>query len=286
MSGQQGVDGPLQSFSDGLSLSKKVYYLAILPFVLDAFFLIGTYIQTEYSYYFRFGAKVSLPAYFPSLTNVYDFPSRPVFQTSLPLPVNDPLLVLLSEIFYTLIVTYVAAGYLGKLNAARLGDSSPFTVLASKYFTRILGYALLWVVIASLEALFILSSVPLAILYVLLLFVVNYFVFLTPFAIIVDNMRFAEALNRSVLLSTSSASKTVPFVMLYLFGTLVISVPVYLILNLRIIGFFIAVAIFAFVGTALVASTLCFYVRITRQHPLSGATSTPSMPSDGHSSVS
>ena len=265
MSDQQRGDNPLQSFSDGLTLSRKAFYVAVPPFVLDAFFLIGRYVETAYSYSFRLGAKFSLPVYFPSLTNVYDFPSRTGFQTSLPFSSSDPVLFLLASLFYTVILAYLASGYLGKLEAVRRGESLLFTSLANKYFTRVLAYGLLWFVLGPLAALFIFSSISLAIFYVLLLFVVDYFVFLTPFAIVADNLGFAKALNRSILTSTSMVSRTLPFVILYGLGTLVISVPIYLVLNLNIIGFFFAIAVFAFLGTALVASTLCFYAQATRR---------------------
>jgi hypothetical protein len=279
MSGQQRGVNLLQSFSDGLALSTKASYLAVLPFVLDSLFLLGRYVETAYSYSFRFGAKFSLPVYFPSLTNVYDFPSRAGFQTSLPFSSNDPVSFLLSSVFYTVVLAYLAAGYLGKLEAVRRGESLPFTSLANKYFTRVLAYGLVWLVLGPLAALFIFSGVTLAIFYVLLLFVVDYFVFLTPFAIVAENLGFTKALNRSIIISTSMASRTLPFVILYGLGTLVISVPIYLVLNLGIIGFFFATAVFAFLGTALVSSTLCFYTQATRPSPPSAPPST-SMPID------
>ena len=280
MSGRQNGDNPPQNFSDGLALTRKTSHLVVLPFVLDSLLLIGRYVETAYSYSFRLGAKFSLPVYFPSLTNVYDFPSRAGFQTSFPFSSDDPGPFLLASIFYTVVLAYLAAGYLGKLEAVRHGESLPFTSLANKYFTRVLEYGLLWFVLGPVATLLIFSAIPLAIFYVLLLFVVDYFVFLMPFAIVADNLGFTKALDRSIHISTSMASRTLPFVILYVLGTLVISVPIYLLLNIGILGFFFAVVVFAYLGTALVASTLCFYTRVARASPPYGPPLT-AMPSDG-----
>jgi hypothetical protein len=254
--------GPLQTFSKGYQLAKRLSYLAALPFLLDIVSLTGMYLSSENLYSFRIGAKFSLPFYFPSLTNVYPFPSAAGPPTDVP-NFGGGLLAPTFAVLFTAVLGFLSAGYLGKIQAAVSGSDSTFAAAANKYFVRLFAYGLVWLFLAFLVLLFA-EAVSLAFLYVASLFVLTYFIFLTPFAVVAENCGLAEAFSRSVKITTSQASRVLPFVVVYALATLVVSVPVYLLLNLSIFGFFLAVAGFAFVGTALVASTSFFYYELTR----------------------
>lgn len=242
-----------------------MYYLAVLPFLFDVIFLTNTFVETSRTYSFRIGAKFSLPFYFPSLTNVYDFPSRRGVSVNLPLFEFAPIFGAASSVVYTVIIAFVSAGYLGKLHSSVRGGSSSFGVSAARYFFRILAFAVLWLALTLVGAIIAVAQLEAGILYFLLILLVGYLVFLTPFVIVADNVSFAEALGRSISASVSLSSKTISFVLLYGLATLVVSVPVYLILNAGLLGFFVALAAFAFVGTVLVASTFYFYSDLALQ---------------------
>lgn len=272
MTSQVENTSPLASFFQGFRLGRSVLWLAVLPFVVDSVFLFSTYMETTYRYLFRIGFKFSLPFDFPSITNMYDFPASPGFQTSLPFSQAPLPLFLVTALVHTMILAYASAGYLGKMNGTRIENSSSFVSSANKYFVRFLAYGLLWLILTSLSFLFIIGTGSLATLYVLFLFAVYYLVFMTPFAIVVDDLSFSRALSRSIHLATSMASRTLPFVILFALVTVVVSVPVYLVMNIYVLGFFLAGAASALMGTFLVASTLHFYAQMTQPAP---AHSTP-----------
>ena len=252
----------MQTFSKGYQLAKRFYYLAVLPLFLDLASLTGMYLSTERLYSFRIGVKFSLPIYFPSLMNVYSFPSPTGTSINVPYFGNG-LLAPAFVVMFTALVGYLSAGYLGKIHAAVSGSDSAFVALANKYFVRLFAYGLVWLFLAYSVLLFA-AVVSLVLLYIAFLFLLTYFIFLTPFVVVAEDCGLAEAFARSVKITTSQASRTLPFVVVYAIVTLVISIPVYLLLNFSFVGFVPAVAGFAFVGTALVASTSCFYYDLTR----------------------
>jgi len=258
-------------FETGYHVAKRMYYLALLPFLVDSVFLTGRFAQSISTYTFRIGVKFSLPFYFPSLTNVYDFPARPGISTELPVFGLAPIFGSASAILYTVILAYVSAGYLGRLHSSITGTLSTILDSANKYFLRILAYAALWLGLTLVGVIIALANPLSAVLYVLLLIVVNYFLFLTPFAIVADNVSLTEGLRRSLNASGSLSSRTIPYVLLYGLVTIVVSVPVYLILNFGLLSFFAALAGFAFIGTVLVASTFCFYSNIAPQEMKTGS---------------
>lgn len=271
----------VENFSKGFQLASKVYYLAILPFIVDLFFQTGKAIDAISSNTIHYGVKFSFPDHFPSLTDFFAFPSPSGIQTNTPNFSSQPFLTLAYFLALAVVSSLVTAGYLGKMNAARLGESSSFITDASKYFLPILIYNLFVVALILVDFLFILAllSLLLGILFLLAFFVIYYFVFLTPFGIVVDNLRFSDALIRSKNLASTKASDTLGYVVLYAILTAIISVPVSAFMNGGLSGFLIAVAISAFAGTALVASTLHLYVQIT-QPPIASAvlTEPPSNP--------
>lgn len=268
----------VENFSKGFQLAQEVYHLAVLPFLIDTFFLINKAIELTSSNAFQIGVKFSFPFHFPSLTDFFSFPPTAGFQTSLPLSIDQPVIALLSALLSTIAVAYLSAGYLGEINASRLDTPARFTVLASKYFVPILIYGLFWLGLTLVAALLVLTSPGLASIFFVLYFLVYYLVFLTPFAIVVDNLTFSKALDRSITLTTSQASITIPYVILYLVATALASIPIYLIMNVAVLGFFIAIAISALAGTALVASTFYLYIQVT-QPPARPITPIPSAPS-------
>ncbi len=267
----------VENFSKGFQLAAKVYYLAILPFLMDLIFLTGRALEAFSSNSVRFGVKFSFPDHFPSLTDFYAFPAPSGLQTSVPDFRGGTILALLYVVALTVVVSLVSAGYLGKMNASSLGESSSLLSNASKYFVRILVYDVFILALVLVEVFLAFALIPLAILYLFAFFFIYYLVLLTPFGIVVDNLRFGEALNRSINLMTSRASKTLPYVIIYLVLTALVSVPAYALMNAGGIGFLFAVAISALVGTALVGSTLQLYIQVT-QPPTTPTTLPPTPP--------
>ena len=114
--------GLVQTFSKGYQLAKRFYYLAVLPLFLDLASLTGMYLSTEHLYSFGIGVKFSLPIYFPSLTNVYSFPSPTGTSINVPYFGNG-LLAPAFVLIFTAVVGYLSAGYLGKTTPPSLGPT-------------------------------------------------------------------------------------------------------------------------------------------------------------------
>jgi hypothetical protein len=197
------------------------------------------------------------------LTDVYDFPIQPGVYVQLPQSNLIPVFGPGSIVIYTILLAFLGAGYLGSLYSSITGTASSFVSSATKFFLRILAYALLWLGLSLLGIVIALANPMSAVIYFLSLILVNYFLFLTPFVIVVNDTSFTKALERSVETSASLSSRTIPYVLLYAFVTAVVSVPVYLILNFGLLGYLIALAVVAFIGTALVASTFYFLSSLT-----------------------
>ncbi len=249
-------------YSEGYQLAKRLAYLALFPLIMDLVFLTGKYLSTESLYTFRIGAKFSLPVYFPTLTNVYSFPTAPGITIETPLG-GVGVIGLLSVVVVVVATALLSAGYLGTMHAAISGVDSAFVTPAVKFFSRFLAYGLIWLLLGYLALPFA-AALPLVFLYIAFIWVLTYFIFLTPFIVVAEDCGLVEAFSRSVKVTTSRASETIPFVVVYAFITLVVSVPVYLLLNIPILGFVLAVAGYAFVGTVLVASTSRFYYNLAR----------------------
>lgn len=253
--------GVLDSFGRGFHTARRVYYLAVVPLLIDLVFLTRRFVQSTYLYSFRLGAKFTLPFYFPSLTDVYDFPTGQ--GVSVQLTGSDIIPVVgIGVILYTAIHAYVSAGYLGSLYSSITGVTiqSSFFSLAGRYFARILAFDLLGLGLILFSIVLLLSSPFVFIVYLVFFFVFGYFLFLTPFIIVADNANFSKAIEASI---KTAASRTLGYVIMYGLATLLTSILVYLILNIGFLGFMIAIVGFAFLGTGLVASTFHFIARPT-----------------------
>ncbi len=255
----------LKCFGEGFSLGRQLYYLAALPFLLDLLTLAPRYIAIYAPGYSRFGLSFSFPVAFPSLANFYSFPGAPSTAfASYPfsaLGAGDRLVsatfgILLFLIVYTAVVAFLSGGFLGRLSNPVSGVDLAFTSLGRRYFARLYIYALAWELL-SLG----LTLIPLSgflIVYLGILFFLDYLLFLTPFVVVMYNESLLKALRRSVGVSTLLASSTVAYVLVYAVATLLISIPVYFVLNLGVAGFVLGVAITSYVGTCLVASTVVY----------------------------
>lgn len=266
--------GVLDSFDRGFHTARRVYYLAVVPLLIDLVFLTGRFVQSTNLYSFRIGAKFTLPFYLPSLTDVYDFPIGQGISIQLTGSNIFPVFGI-GVILYTAINAYVSAGYLGSLysSIAGMAIQPSFFSLAAKYFTRILAFGLLWLGLILFSIVLLLSSPFVFAVYLVFFFVFGYFLFLTPFIIVADNANFSKAIEASI--KTAAASRTLEYAILYGLATGLISILVYLILNIGFLGFIIAIIGFAFLGTGLVASTFHFIARPTTSVQAPETTSSP-----------
>ncbi len=233
-----------------------------------------------------YGVMFSLPVYFPSLSNVYNFPAP---QNSIHLGdfsgifSSTPFLAVLSALLFTAVVAFLAGGYLGSINAKRIEITTPAPTLAEfhthspgfldlciAHFARLFEFGVLSLGIVAIGAVFILLDLPgFAILYFLAALVVTYFLFLTPFVIVVDKVGLGASLAKSVRIASKKPSLVLPYVILYIVFTALVSVLVYAVMNGGVQGYVIDSLIYSVVGTMLVSATLVFYSD-TASHSLNG----------------
>src|SRR5215467_2153328 len=123
-------EGPLGSPFGGYGAAKHVYELALLALLIDLVFLVDKVSTVTGPYFYRLGAGITFPPYFPSLTDVYSFPLSPGF--SLGLPVFGPSTALgpmFTAVLYTLTIVSLSPYYLGRIHGITSGTSSSFSTL-------------------------------------------------------------------------------------------------------------------------------------------------------------
>ncbi len=279
-----------QCFSEGYKIFSKLAWLAVVPLVLDILNMYERLVALPPNTV-TYGVKFSFPVYLPSLSDVYNFPSVGSVQIgSAPISPSDPLAAILVAVLFTLLISFLAGGYLGTIAAKRgeMGPSPSFFGLCSKYFVRFFGYALIWFALTLVALAFALSNaLGLVFLYILFLFLVNYFLFLTPFAIVVDGVSLRTALSKSVGMAKSRVGFVLPYVIIYAIFTALTSVVIYLFMNAGVGGYLLDAVLYAFVGTIFVSSTLVLYSEASASPAASSSTviETQTWSSSGQDSI-
>ncbi len=207
--------------------------------------------------------EFTLPVPLPSISQVHGQPrGSPPFFPIYPAPemgqLTAPIILLMLGV-----QSYLTAGYLGALETARVGGSTrPFFRFANVYFSRVFAFnALIAVILLVLEPFITGFSYGLlvSIFTVSALILILYFLFLTPFSIVVDDYVLGEAFRRSVELSLQAWREILPYCLAYATVTILTSGALVFLVGFPIIGVPLAAALYGLVGTALVASTLHLY---------------------------
>lgn len=236
--------------------------------IIVDFIFYGCFLLSFPFYTFRIGVKFSLPSSLPSVDNFYDF-SENILSILLSLFGMSSLFgTVLLHAFLSLIITvplsYLGAGYLGTIHHELNGaEKKPFTYYASKYFTLIFAYKLIWWALWAILTLFIFFSIFLTFLSVASLLLLGYLFFLTPFIIVVDELPIQKAISASINYAFSGT--TVGFAISYFIVNALISAVIYLLMNIPIIGFIINLFIAAYAGTALSIATFYFYYDLKKK---------------------
>lgn len=254
----------IQALVEGVRLARRAKTLLLVPLALDLLVLLVLG-ATEGLPEAPLALALTLPVALPSVFQVHGPQDQVLpFDPLHALPdLGEMSLVLL--LLVLVLQSFLAAGYLGRLEAIRGSRRVGFVAGGSRFFSRLLAYHalvtfLLLAAAPSLRglhglgpgALFVLAAV-LALLYAL---------FLTPFAIAVDDLPFSAALRRSVELAFHHAPQVAPYVVAYAALTLLLSGGVHLLALLGPAGLLAATLLTAAVGTALVASTLHLYAAL------------------------
>lgn len=172
-----------------------------------------------------------------------------------------PLITIIEFLVYAVIL----GGYLGKIyQASENIEIEPFLSLSHKYFKEFLFFKIFWLILISPALLFLVPTVrnPMFavsfLIYTISLLILGYFLYLTPFIIVADNLPFLEALKKSIMLA-NSRSEVLLYAISFLFLTGIMSILIYLLMNIPILGFITCLIITSYVGSVFTAATMSFY---------------------------
>lgn len=252
-----------RAFRMGFHTARRALPLMLLPFIFDLLVLLF-YPRAEVP---APSVEFSLPLPLPSVAQAYGqamgaTPFFPIYPEPLGGQLTAALLLLLLGV-----QAYVAAGYLGALEAVRVGALSRHPLrFANLYFSRIFAfYALIGVVLLVMAP--FLEGLPSFFVFPGLL-VLLYLLFLTPFAIAVDDRPLGAAFQQSVGLALTAWREVLPFCLAWAAATLLLSAAVNFLLPLPVVGLPLAAALVAVLGTALVAATLHLYDGLRPKEPV------------------
>ena len=160
----------------------------------------------------------------------------------------------------------VLAGYLGGLARQLRGESARFGDAFSTYFVRFLGFTVVLLMLFLPPVLFVLgarSLAPLVVLWMLVYFVGGYFLYATPYLVVLHDCPLGEALSRSVALGLEGGAY-LRYAAGYAAAVLAISIPATLVVtNVPLLGILLGIVGLAPVGLVFDTATLVFVADLT-----------------------
>lgn len=252
-----------QAFKDGFRLALRARLLLLLPLAVDLA-LLPLVVPLKAT-----APEFTLPVAFPSVSQVRGSAGALPF---FPVYLLPPLGNLTIGLFLLILVglAYLASGYVGQLEMLRRRRTDEgFFASANRAFARILAFFAVtsFLVLVSAPLLSGEVGVAAAAWFVFAALLVSfYFLFLTPFVIVVDNARLSMGLRNSIELATREYTEVVPYCLGYAAIAVLASVAFHLI-GWHPVGLLLFPAIYAFIGTGLVGSTLYLYAGLRPKEP-------------------
>jgi hypothetical protein len=244
----------------------------LLPFILDLVNYAG-FIALSGLPFFSIGVTFSTPVSFPSITDFYSFPAYYsgllpfTFNITYPVDLGAFLAILPLIAFSLVINSLLTGGFLGVILETVLGsdERKGFSHYAFRRFPSILGLRIIVMVVSLilLQPVFGLVfytgfSDGAFILMLLATLFVGYIFCLAPFIIVVENKNTIDSISKGI--RDAFTSRTAKYAVLYLLISSLFSLTIYMLMNIRSLGSLAAFFLAAFAGTALVASTMDFYL--------------------------
>jgi hypothetical protein len=259
------------SFSSGFGRMGSLIPLMLLPFIFDLVNYIGFLgIPTLFS----IGVTFSTPISFPSIADFYTFPQY--YPGLLPSSISltsfqffwyfPPWMILI--VLSLVINSLFTGGFLGAIleNNSSLGMRKVFLRYAVDRFGSILGLKIIVIVVSFLVLIPVTSllsfggpSLGFAILILLATLFVGYIFCLAPFIIVAENKKTVDSIRQAI--RDAFTHRTLKFVVLYLVISSAFSFLLYLMMDINLFGLIAGIFLADFVGTALVASTMDFYLK-------------------------
>lgn len=246
---------------------------ALVPILLAA--LNGTKINNLLQSDQDFHAGISFGVPLP-VTDTWSFVSTPAIGGGVQFSGPATLLGVGLFAFGLLLQGVLLAGYLGGLHRGLRGDQPRFGASVGEYWQRMLGFALLLLVLFLPPVLFTLASrsfgtrslAPLVLLWLVGFFVLGYLLYPAPYLIVLHDAGLGEALSWSVSLATDGGAY-LRYALGYALVVVGISIPATLVVaNVPVLGILLGIVGLAPVGLVFDTATLVFVADLTDE-PLS-----------------
>ncbi len=228
--------------------------------------------------------QFTLPVALPSVAQVWGsgggaLPFYPLYMLG---PSGDLATALL--LLVLVVQSYLTAGYVGRLETARrAGTGEGFFASANRAFPRVLAFLAITTFLLLAASPFLLGDLgqgPAALFVFAAVLGLLYFLFLTPFVVVVDNAPLALALRVSIELAARRFPEVVPYCLGYATLTLLASIAFYLV-GWGLVGLLLFPVLYSLLGTGLVGSTLYLYAGLRPEEPVPTTTPSPEAVEEG-----
>jgi len=194
--------------------------LAVVPLVLAAVSVEKFRRIAGSSADLRFGVSFGFPT---TVSTAWDFLSLPNAAPGLNLPTGSVETTAVVMLVVTVLSAFLGAGYLGSVRRELAGLDRAFLDDARRFFGPFLGFELINLVLVLGAVAAALVALPLALGFVLALFVFAYLFYATPYLVVVEGIDLPAALRRSYGYA-ASGGEYASFFLQYLVAVALVSV--------------------------------------------------------------
>ncbi|MFQ5986868.1 MAG: hypothetical protein ACE5KQ_05870 [Thermoplasmata archaeon] len=255
----------------GFLLVPRARLLLLVPVGLDLAMLLIAAIPPGAS------PQFTLPVALPSVSQVRGpgegaLPFYPLYMLTASGDLATALLLLV-----LVVQSYLTTGYLGRLERIRSGRTGGFFASANLAFARVLAFLAITTFLLLAASPFLLEGLvqgPATLFVFAAVLALLYFLFLTPFVVVVDNAPLSLALRRSIELAARRFPEVVPYCLGYATITLLASIAFFLV-GWGPVGVLVFPVLYGIVGTGLVGSTLYLYEGLRPVEPVPVLTPEP-----------
>ncbi|MFQ6012769.1 MAG: hypothetical protein ACE5LS_03890 [Thermoplasmata archaeon] len=260
------------ALKEGFRLVPRAGLLLLVPLGFDLAMLALVAIPAVVS------PQFTLPVALPSVAQVWGpgdgaLPFYPLYMLGASGDLATALLLLV-----LVVQSYLTAGYVGRLEMARrAGRGEGFFASANRAFPRVLAFLAITTFLLLAASPFLLGGLgrgPAALFVLAAVLGLLYFLFLTPFVVVVDNAPLSLALRMSIELAARRFPEVVPYCLGYATLSLLASIAFFLV-GWGLVGLLLFPILYSLLGTALVGSTLYLYAGLRPVEPVPAATPGP-----------
>ncbi|WP_242869913.1 hypothetical protein [Desulfitobacterium hafniense] len=252
------------NLSKGFHLANKYYPLLLVPIILDLLQL-GTILRSVQG----ITLKLTIPSALPSITQVLNTANQGTDTFNINLPygyLDNVFLIVLIAVLYLLAGAFLKGGFLGCILAGineQEVSASTYIQTGKQFFGRFLAQALLMLILLLVSAPFWIDLGPLALLLMIGLLILSFYLIFWDYVIVADNAGLIEAAQISLARIQSDLGKVLLFIIPIALITTLIGLAVSALITSSAILAVLAIALYAYFGTVAVFAIMTFYLDIS-----------------------